>query len=50
LRQHTRVTREDQRVQENVLRFHTGGKAPRVTHFVGGAPVTLMDSSVAASP
>jgi MFS family permease len=50
LRQHTRVTREDQRVQENVLRFHTGSKAPTVSHFVGGAPATLTDRSVAASP
>ena len=38
LRQHGRVTREDQRVQENVNRFHTGGEAPKVSHFVAGAP------------
>ena len=38
LRQHARVTREDQRIQENVNRFHTGGAPPRVLHFVGGAP------------
>jgi hypothetical protein len=50
LRQHTRVTREDQGVQENVLRFHTGSAAPKVSHFVGGAPAASMDSSMATGP
>lgn len=47
LRQHTRVTREDQRVQENVLGFHTGSSAPKVSHYVGGAPAATMVSSMA---
>lgn len=50
LRQHTRVTREDQRVQENVIRFHTGSAAPTISHFIGGAPTASMDSSMAAGP
>ncbi|SEO69889.1 MFS transporter [Nitrosovibrio sp. Nv6] len=50
LRQHTRVTREDQRIQENVLRFHTGSAAPKVSHFVGGAPTASTDSSMATGP
>lgn len=41
LRQHARVTREDQRVQEIVHRFHIGDAVPRVSHFVGGAPAAL---------
>lgn len=40
LRQHARVTREDQRIQENVRHFHTGSQAPKVSHFLGGAPAT----------
>jgi len=47
LRQHARVTREDQRVQENVNRFHTGGEAPRVSHFIGGAPTASTDNAAA---
>jgi MFS family permease len=47
LRQHARVTREDQRVQENVNRFHTGNEAPRVSHFIGGAPAASTDSTAA---
>lgn len=53
LRQHARVTREDQRVQEIIHRFHIGGTAPRVSHFVGGTPAAFTDSSTnsaAASP
>jgi hypothetical protein len=46
LRQHARVTREDQRVQENVDRFHKGTEAPRVSHFIGGAPAASTDSTV----
>lgn len=48
LRQHTRVTREDQRIQENVDRFHIGAAAPKVSHFVGGAPAafSLYNSTV----
>lgn len=45
LRQHARVTREDQRVQENVNRFHTGNEAPRVSHFIGGTPAASTDST-----
>ncbi len=48
LRQHARVTREDQRVQESVHHFHTGRDAPRVSHFVGGAPATTASSSSSA--
>lgn len=40
LRQHARVTREDQRIQENIHRFHIGSESPRVSHFVGGAPAS----------
>jgi len=47
LRQHARVTREDQRVQENVNRFHKGAEAPRVSHFIGGAPTASTDSTAA---
>ncbi|SDZ99426.1 MFS transporter [Nitrosospira multiformis] len=47
LRQHARVTREDQRVQENVNRFHTGSEAPRVSHFIGGTPTASTDSPAA---
>ena len=50
LRQHGRVTREDQRVQENVNRFHTGGEAPKVSHFVAGAPSAATDSPPASTP
>ena len=50
LRQHTRVTREDQPIQENVLRFHIGSETPKVLHFVGGAPMSLTDNSVVAGP
>lgn len=45
LRQHARVTREDQRIQENVHRFHTGSEPPRVSHFVGGAPTVPVSSA-----
>lgn len=38
LRQHARVTREDQRVQEAINRFHIGSAPPRVSHLIGGAP------------
>ncbi len=38
LRQHARITREDQRIQEAIHRFHIGNAAPRVSHFVGGTP------------
>ena len=41
LRQHARVTREDQRIQEDIHRFHIGSAAPRVSHFVGGAPASI---------
>ena len=41
LRQHARVTREDQRIQEDIHRFHIGRAAPRVSHFVGGAPASI---------
>lgn len=40
LRQHARVTREDQRIQETIHRFHIGSAPPRVSHFVGGAPAS----------
>ena len=33
-RQHHRFTREDQVVEAEVRRFHTGPEAPRVTHFL----------------
>jgi hypothetical protein len=46
LRQHARVTREDQRVQESVYRFHQGQEAPKVSHFVGGIPMPFRDSSI----
>lgn len=46
LRQHARVTREDQRVQESVFRFHTGPEAPKVSHFVGGLPMAFRDNSI----
>ena len=42
LRQHARVTREDQCLQENIRRFHIGGTAPKVSHFVGGAPASFI--------
>lgn len=38
LRQHARVTCEDQRIQENIRSFHIGSAAPRGSHFVGGTP------------
>jgi MFS family permease len=46
LRQHARVTREDQRVQEIIHRFHIGAAAPRVAHFIGGASKALTDRSM----
>jgi MFS family permease len=46
LRQHARVTREDQRVQESVYRFHRGQEGPKVSHFVGGMPVPFRDNSI----
>jgi len=46
LRQHARVTREDQRVQEIIHYFHIGAAAPRVSHFIGGAPKALTDRSL----
>jgi MFS family permease len=51
LRQHSRVTREDQRIQENVHRFHMGSAAPRVSHFVGGTPAAAIsyNSTVAGA-
>lgn len=39
LRQHARITREDQRIQEAINYFHIGETTPKVSHFVGGAPV-----------
>jgi MFS family permease len=33
-RQHHRFTKEDQAVEAQVLRFHSGPDAPRVTHFL----------------
>jgi hypothetical protein len=38
LRQHVRVTREDQRIQEAIRHFHIGSTTPKVSHFIGGAP------------
>lgn len=38
LRQHARITREDQRIQEAINRFHVGSAAPKVSHFAGGTP------------
>lgn len=38
LRQHARITREDQRIQEAINRFHVGIVAPKVSHFAGGTP------------
>ncbi len=38
LRQHARVTREDQSIQEAINRFHVGNAAPKVSHFAGGTP------------
>ena len=46
LRQHARVTREDQRVQEIIHHFHIGAAAPRVSHFIGGVPKALTDRSL----
>ncbi|GKS68924.1 predicted arabinose efflux permease, MFS family [Nitrosomonas sp. PY1] len=40
LRQHARITREDQRIQEVVNSFHIGETVPKVSHFAGGAPVS----------
>jgi MFS family permease len=50
LRQHGRVTREDQRVQEKVNSFHTGSEPPKVSHFVAGAPPAATDSSTVSVP
>ena len=50
LRQHARVTREDQRVQEIIHRFHIGAAAPRVSHFIGGAPKAFTDGSMETAP
>jgi MFS family permease len=47
LRQHERVTREDQRVQEIVHQFHVGSIPPRVSHHIGGAPTAPTNSSPA---
>src|SRR5690242_1564799 len=47
LRQHERVTREDQRVQEIVHQFHIGSAPPRVSHYIGGAPPAPANSSLA---
>ena len=46
LRQHARVTREDQRVQETVYHFHRGLEAPKVSHFVGGTPEAFRNDSI----
>ena len=43
-------TREDQRVQEIIHRFHIGSAAPRVSHFIGGAPKAFTDSSMETAP
>ncbi|MEM1412552.1 MAG: MFS transporter [Pseudomonadota bacterium] len=37
LRQHERVTRHDQDIQEGVLGFHVGEETPRVRHLLGPA-------------
>jgi MFS family permease len=50
LRQHERVTREDQRVQEKVNSFHTGSEPPKVSHFVAGAPPASTDRSTVSAP
>jgi MFS family permease len=50
LRQHARVTREDQRVQEIIHRFHIGSAVPRVSHFIGGAPKAVTDSAIETAP
>lgn len=51
LRQHARVTREDQRIQETIHRFHIGSAPPRVAHFVGGAPApSTAYNSMGADP
>ena len=34
LRQHYRFTKDDQRIEERVRKFHTGPEPPVVTHFV----------------
>jgi hypothetical protein len=47
LRQHERVTREDQRVQEIVHQFHIGSAPPRVSHYIGGVPPIPANSSLA---
>ncbi len=51
LRQHARITREDQRIQEAINRFHIGESAPKVSHFAGGTPVssTRYDSTITGS-
>jgi len=38
LRQHARVTREDQRIQEDIHRFHIGSAAPRGFPFRRRSP------------
>lgn len=43
LRQHDRVTGEEQRLQDRLRRMHTGGEPPRVRHFVGGSPGSATD-------
>jgi len=40
LRQHARITREDQRIQEAINRFHIGEAAPKISHFAGGTPAS----------
>lgn len=51
LRQHARVTREDQRIQEAIHRFHIGDTAPKVSHFAGGAPASpAADNPMTADP
>ena len=42
LRQHARITREDQRIQEAINRFHVGSTAPKVSHFAGGIPASTV--------
>jgi MFS family permease len=43
LREHERVSRDDQRVQEHLRQFHVGN--PMVRHYIGGAPGNVIHST-----
>ncbi|WP_395850840.1 MFS transporter [Cystobacter fuscus] len=44
LRQHERVTHEEQRLQDRIRALHLDAQPPSVRHFVGAAPSSLKSS------